>query len=37
VSDTFENAERSRIGDDALSEAAERMGSLAAAAFRTQP
>jgi uridine phosphorylase len=37
VSDTFENAERRRIADDELSEAAERMGSLAAAAFRAQP
>jgi uridine phosphorylase len=37
VSDTFENGERRRIGDEDLADAAERMGSLAAAALGTQP
>ncbi len=37
VSDTFENDDRQRIGDQELGEAAERMGSVAAAAFRAQP
>jgi uridine phosphorylase len=37
VSDTFENGERQRIGDEDLADAAERMGSLAAAALGTQP
>jgi uridine phosphorylase len=37
VSDTFEAGERSRIGDDELAEAAERMGTLAAAALGAQP
>jgi uridine phosphorylase len=37
VSDTFENGGRQRIGDEELAEAAERMGALAAAAFKAQP
>jgi uridine phosphorylase len=37
VSDTFENDDRHRIGDQELGEAAERMGSIAARAFRPQP
>jgi purine-nucleoside phosphorylase len=37
VSDIFEDGDRDRIGDDDLSEAAERMGSLAAAALAAQP
>jgi uridine phosphorylase len=37
VSDTFENGDRQRIGDQELAEAAERMGSVAAEALRAQP
>jgi uridine phosphorylase len=37
VSDTFENGKRRRIGDEDLADAAERMGSLAAAALGPQP
>jgi purine-nucleoside phosphorylase len=37
VSDTFRDGERRRIGDEDLAAAAERMGSLAAAAIRAQP
>jgi uridine phosphorylase len=37
VSDTFEDGARSRISDERLAEAAERMGSIAAAAFEAQP
>jgi uridine phosphorylase len=37
VSDTFENGERQRIDDALLADAAERMGSLAAAALGGQP
>jgi purine-nucleoside phosphorylase len=37
VSDTFENDERQRIGDQELADAAERMGSVAAAALKAQP
>jgi uridine phosphorylase len=34
VSDTFDDGERRRLGDEQLADAAERMGSLAAAALR---
>jgi uridine phosphorylase len=37
VSDTFEDGSRSRISDERLAEAAERMGSIAAAALEAQP
>jgi uridine phosphorylase len=37
VSDTFEDGERRRIADEDLTDAAERMGSLAAAALAAQP
>jgi uridine phosphorylase len=37
VSDTFEDGTRLRIDDEDLTDAAERMGSLAAAALRSQP
>ena len=37
VSDTFEDGTRLRIDDEDLADAAERMGSLAAAALRSQP
>jgi purine-nucleoside phosphorylase len=37
VSDTFPEGERRRIGDEDLADAAERMGSLAAAAISSQP
>ncbi len=37
VSDTFEDGERRRIEDDQLTSAAERMGSIAAAALGAQP
>jgi uridine phosphorylase len=37
VSDTFEGGERRRIADEDLTAAAERMGSLAAAALAAQP
>jgi uridine phosphorylase len=37
VSDTFEDGERQRIGDEQLTPSAERMGSLAAAALDVQP
>jgi uridine phosphorylase len=37
VSDTFEDGTRVRIDDEELADAVERMGSLAAAALRSQP
>jgi uridine phosphorylase len=36
VSDTFDDGERRRISDEQLAEAAERMGSVAAAALEAQ-
>jgi uridine phosphorylase len=37
VSDTFENGERNRIGDEDLASAVERMGAVASAALGPQP
>jgi Uridine phosphorylase len=37
VTDTFQNDDRQRIGDQELADAAERMGSVVAESFRAQP